>query len=100
MPTFRYKAATPNGKVLEGEMEAIDLQAMVSQLQADGQIPIHAEEGVRRASIRDELNSILSRRTYLSRTAACLESARSRRVLGRCLPDGIANQRPGLKTSR
>jgi hypothetical protein len=27
MPTFRYKAASPDGKVLEGNMEAIGQQA-------------------------------------------------------------------------
>ncbi|HEY5626525.1 MAG TPA: hypothetical protein VIR79_01125, partial [Nitrospira sp.] len=67
MPIFRYKAASPDGKVLEGEMEAIDRQAVIRQLQADGHILIRAEENDRLATFRDELTSLLKRREFSAR---------------------------------
>jgi general secretion pathway protein F len=44
MPVFQYKAATVNGDVLQGEMEAVSQDAVIRQLQAQGHIPIRAEE--------------------------------------------------------
>jgi general secretion pathway protein F len=44
MPVFQYKAATTNGDVVQGEMEAADQDAVIRQLQAQGHIPIRAEE--------------------------------------------------------
>ncbi len=44
MPFFQYKASTPTGELVEGQMEADDRQAVVRRLQAQGQIPIRAEE--------------------------------------------------------
>ena len=40
MPQFSYKAVRANGEVVEGEMEASDEASLVSQLQADGLMPI------------------------------------------------------------
>jgi general secretion pathway protein F len=40
MPQFSYKAVRANGEVVEGEMEAANEGALVSQLQADGLMPI------------------------------------------------------------
>ena len=44
MPLFEYKAATPSGEVLQGRMEAANQEAVVKRLQAQGTIPIRAEE--------------------------------------------------------
>ncbi|MDJ0655281.1 MAG: type II secretion system inner membrane protein GspF [Xanthomonadales bacterium] len=44
MPTFRYKAVTPSGDIMQGQMEAVSTQEVVSRLQADGNVPISAEE--------------------------------------------------------
>ena len=44
MPVFQYKAATVNGDVVQGEMEAVNQDAVIRQLQAEGHIPIRAEE--------------------------------------------------------
>lgn len=43
MPLFHYKAATPSGEVLEGEMEAADRQDAVRKIQAQGHVPIRAD---------------------------------------------------------
>ncbi len=43
MPLFQYKAAAASGEVIEGRMEAVDGEAVVRRLQADGHIPIRAE---------------------------------------------------------
>lgn len=50
MPIFEYKAATNSGDVVQGEMEAVDQDAVIRRLQADGHIPIRAEEITRSVS--------------------------------------------------
>ena len=44
MALYRYKAANPEGEVLEGELEARDQAAAIERLQSLGYIPIRAEE--------------------------------------------------------
>ena len=51
MPRFNYKAVSPEGEVIEGEIEAISRQAVVDRLHADGHVPIRAEES-RRTAVR------------------------------------------------
>ncbi len=50
MPIFEYKAATNSGDVVQGEMEAVSQDAVIRRLQAEGHIPIRAEEITRPAS--------------------------------------------------
>ncbi|GMQ77296.1 MAG: type II secretion system F family protein [Gammaproteobacteria bacterium] len=50
MPVFQYKAANISGDVVQGEMEAPSLDAVIRQLQEQGHIPIRAEEITRSAS--------------------------------------------------
>ena len=48
MSLFRYKTVTPDGKVVEGTLEAADEQTVIARLQEQGQLPINvfsAEEG-------------------------------------------------------
>ena len=51
MPVFQYKAATVNGDIVQGEMEAVDQDAVIRQLQAQGHIPIRAEEVAQTAAV-------------------------------------------------
>jgi general secretion pathway protein F len=44
MALFRYKAVTPDGATVEGEMEAASQLAVVERLQAEGHLPIAADE--------------------------------------------------------
>ena len=44
MPTFEYKATTVEGKVLTGQREGNDKDAVIIWLQESGYIPIYAEE--------------------------------------------------------
>ena len=44
MTLYRYKAVASSGETLEGEMEAPSREAVVQQLQAQGHLPISAEE--------------------------------------------------------
>lgn len=60
MSPFRYKAATPIGEVIKGEVEADSEEAVIQRLQADGHIPIRVERinkthrlGFPRLSLRD-----------------------------------------------
>jgi general secretion pathway protein F len=45
MAFFRYKAVTPDGKVVEGTLEAVDQQTVVSRLQEQGQLPVKVSSG-------------------------------------------------------
>jgi len=49
VPVFEYKAATNSGDVVQGEMEAASQEAVIRRLQAEGHIPIRAEEITRSA---------------------------------------------------
>ena len=40
MAFFQYKAVTPDGKVVEGTLEAVDQEAALTRLQEQGQLPI------------------------------------------------------------
>ena len=44
MGVYHYKAASPEGEVTEGEMEAQSRDAVIERLQALGYVPIRAEE--------------------------------------------------------
>ncbi len=73
MPLFAYKAATPEGEVLRGELEARDTAVAVERLQAMGYIPIQVDEmgaaavagrwrgGLGRSRIRQEDVAVFTR---------------------------------------
>jgi general secretion pathway protein F len=44
VPIYRYKAAAADGQLLDGQMEAASRDALVRRLQAQGHVPIRAEE--------------------------------------------------------
>lgn len=44
MPLYRYKAAAADGQLIDGRMEAVSRDALVRLLQAQGHVPIRAEE--------------------------------------------------------
>jgi general secretion pathway protein F len=44
MPSFRYKAVSPSGETLQGQMEAISSEEVVARLQEQGNMPIMAEK--------------------------------------------------------
>ena len=45
MAFFRFKAVTPDGKVVEGTLEAVDQEAVLARLQEQGQLPIKVFSG-------------------------------------------------------
>jgi general secretion pathway protein F len=47
VPVFQYKAANISGDVVQGQMEAADQDTVIRHLQAQGHIPIRAEEVAR-----------------------------------------------------
>lgn len=49
MSTYRYKAVTATGTVVEGEMEAASQAAVIQQLHDSGHVPVRAEEVKRSA---------------------------------------------------
>lgn len=44
MPLFRYKAVSPDGQVMYGEIDAPDRHVAISRIQNTGQLPISADE--------------------------------------------------------
>ena len=45
MAFFRYKAVTPDGKMVEGTLEGVDQQSVVVRLQEQGQLPVKVFSG-------------------------------------------------------
>ena len=45
MTLFRYKAVTPEGKFIEGSLEAADQQTVLARLEEQGQLPIKVHSG-------------------------------------------------------
>jgi len=45
MAFFRYKAVSPEGKVVEGTLEAVDQETVLARLQEQGQLPIKVFSG-------------------------------------------------------
>ena len=45
MAFFRYKAVSPEGKVVEGTLEAVDQETVLARLQEQGQLPIKVFPG-------------------------------------------------------
>jgi len=60
MPFFRYKARDSEGKLLEGQVEAVSAEAVAGQLQAGNIIPVSIEEtaGVQDLPIGQRLRSL------------------------------------------
>jgi len=50
MATFLYKAATPDGKVVDGALTGSSRENVVAQIQASGRIPIRVDEAAQRAA--------------------------------------------------
>ncbi|MBL8299546.1 MAG: type II secretion system F family protein [Rhodanobacteraceae bacterium] len=64
MPLFRYKAVTPAGETLEGQMEAASADEVVAKLQDAGNIPLDARAAD--ANEGSALLSLLARRSSFS----------------------------------
>ncbi len=67
MPTFRYSAIDPAGKVLRGVMEAPSEAAVVERLQRGGSIPMRAEPAESRGALSELLARDWGRGSALSR---------------------------------
>ena len=64
MPLFRYKAVTPAGETLEGQMEAASADEVIAKLQDAGNIPLDARAAD--AGEGSTLLSMLTRRSSFS----------------------------------
>ncbi|HER19976.1 MAG TPA: type II secretion system F family protein, partial [Chromatiales bacterium] len=51
MPSFRYKAVSAGGEMIEGSLEAADRSAVVEQLRDQGHFPLNVETGGGETSI-------------------------------------------------
>ena len=58
MAFFRYKAVTPEGKVVEGTLKAVDQETVLARLQEQGQLPIKVFPG-------EDTGGVLSREIRL-----------------------------------
>jgi general secretion pathway protein F len=72
MPQFNYKAATANGEIIEGVIEAADRQAVVNQLRGQGHVPIRAEEKGRGLGLGELLRFAPGSRRVRPKTIALL----------------------------
>ena len=62
MPLFNYKAVSPDGDVIEGELEASSRQAVVDRLHAQGHVPIKAEPRRRSMASPSSLSALMQPR--------------------------------------
>ncbi len=62
MPLFHFKAISPAGQMLEGEMEAGTEDMVIQRLREDGNFPIRAEPAQPRSVLRQWLDREISRR--------------------------------------
>ncbi len=66
MTLYRYKAVTGSGETVEGAMEAPSRESVVQQLQAQGHLPISAEEADKGDAVAKFLQRDLFRRGHAS----------------------------------
>jgi len=114
---YRYKAASQHGEVLEGEIDAASQEQVVQRLQAQGHVPILAEEveagsperiglrrwrrGVRRADVGDftfELVALLRSGLALDRALDQLARLSRNAVFGEVVADLQSQVRRGRET--
>ncbi|MEE8189585.1 MAG: type II secretion system F family protein [Kiloniellales bacterium] len=85
MTRFLYKAVSPEGEVLEGEIEAASRQAVVDRLHAQGHVPIRAEPSAGRSATRLSLPR-LSRSRRITRKDVVLFTREMATLLQAGLP--------------
>ncbi len=62
MTLFRYKAVTPEGKFIEGSLEAADQQTVLARLEEQGQLPIKVHSGEEEGLLGGEIQLPWKRR--------------------------------------
>ena len=62
MTLFRYKAVTPEGKFIEGSLEAADQQTVLARLEEQGQLPIKVHSGEEESLLGGEIQLPWKRR--------------------------------------
>ena len=116
MPTYRYKAVTDSGKVLEGDMEAPSQTEVIERLHDLGHLPVHADEmkgpsgggwltrrlfTTRRVSYRDvglvtrELATLLKAGLPLDRSLEILRTVAEKKAVGEMLVRVLDRVRSG-----
>ncbi len=70
MPLYRFKAVSPAGQILQGEMEARTERLVIERLRDDGNFPIGAEPAQPRSRIRQWLDRELARRSVAAKDVA------------------------------
>jgi len=85
MPRFLYKAVSPDGEIIEGEFDAVDRQAVVDRLHAQGHVPIRAELRVQPAGRRRGLPRLFQTRR-VTREDLVLLTQQLATLLGAGLP--------------
>ncbi len=79
MPLYRYKAITPSGETVEGEMEAADEAAVIAYIKDKGQLPVRAEQ-VSEKHVSD--SGLLTRRGMVSRAQLTILTRELARLIG------------------
>ena len=118
MTRFRYRAAAASGEILEGELEATSQEMVVRRLQAQGHVPILAEEvvggsparagrrrwgsGIRADEVgvfTTELTALLESGLALDRALDMLAGLSGERAFGAVVLDLQAHVRRGVDLS-
>ncbi len=70
MPLYRFRAITPAGQILQGEMEASTQRTVIEKIRDEGNFPITAEPAEPRSRARQWLERELSRRAVAAKDIA------------------------------
>lgn len=84
MTMFRYKAVTPAGETLQGQMEAASSDEVIARLQEQGNMPISAEAAG--SGLSEGLSALLSGRRRISSRDVALFTEQLATLLGAGLP--------------
>jgi general secretion pathway protein F len=91
MGFFEYKAVTPEGKVIEGTLEAADEETVMSRLREQGQLPIRVASTGAGSALAGGL-SFLSRRRRVPRADLLVFTQELSTLLHAGLPLGILSE--------
>lgn len=65
METYKYKAITENGEVLEGFYNAQSEQEVLSMIKSNGYYPVKIEESIEKESVSSTIQSKVDRKSVV-----------------------------------
>ncbi|MDX1568901.1 MAG: type II secretion system F family protein [Xanthomonadales bacterium] len=84
MALYRYKAVSPGGDTLQGQMEALSVEDVIAKLQEAGNVPISAQEAT--GGLDAALGTLLTRGARVSQREVAVFTQQLSTLIGAGLP--------------